>query len=220
MSGRRCGWGGVAGMATACALALLGVLVPLRHDPAPVPARVDTAVRTMTVNCERAGDVAFSTAHFTARQQILTSEGSSITRSDGPLGERAACAATGSTGDDTLEQGSRGDRAMHAANQLANKLANQLGCLVRLQLGPADTAFTGDALGAGQTAQDPWAHLVETTTAREPYRVAVNLADTDPVRRVDTVLGDYRAGGSRQKSYGYRLKDDLPEMKPTTPLYK
>lgn len=321
MGGHRRGWGGVAAMAAACVLAVLGALVPLSDAPAPVPAaspgpltraeyaaaqddsgacsgpvlsldpgqgtttgaavarirkhkklrvgvdqnsflwgfrdpatgdfagfdidivkaiakdilgdenavqyltvptadrikaiqdqRVDMVVRSMTMNCQRAHDVAFSTAYFTAGQQILTSKGSSITGFDDSLKGKTVCTATGSTGDDQLKKGAHGAVVM--------KVANQLDCLVRLQLNLADAVFTDNALGAGQAAQDPEVHLVGRPVTVEPYGVAMNLADTDLVRRVNKVLSAYRADGSWEASYDHWLKADLPGSKPPAPLYK
>ncbi|SHK97181.1 amino acid ABC transporter substrate-binding protein, PAAT family [Actinacidiphila paucisporea] len=173
---------------------------------------VDMVVRTMTINCERLKDVAFSTAYFTAGQQILTSGGSSITGFDDSLRGRTVCTATGSTGQKKLQ----GDR--HGADVML--VANQLDCLVQLQLHLADAVFTDNALGAGQAAQDPAVHLVGKTVTDEPYGVAMNLADTDLVRRVNKVLNAYRADGSWQASYHHWLEADLPGIKPPVPLYK
>ncbi|MFG1806025.1 glutamate ABC transporter substrate-binding protein [Streptomyces sp. NPDC049040] len=321
VNGHRRGWGGVAGMAVACALAVAGSLVPLRDAPAPVTAahpgqvtraqyaaaqdgsdtcdrpersldpnsgslsgeavarikahgklvvgvdqnsylwgfrdpatgdlagfdidlvkaiakdilgdenavqyltvptadrildiqqkKVDMVVRTMTINCERISQVAFSTAYFTAGQQILTLKNASITGFDDSLAGKTVCTATGSTGAKELGKGSHGAKVM--------LVPNQLDCLVRLQLGLADAVFTDNALGAGQAAQDPNVHLVGDTVTKEPYGVAMNLADTDLVRRVNKVLDTYRADGSWTASYDHWLAHDLPGIKPPTPLYK
>lgn len=321
MGGSRRGWGGVAGMAAACTLAVLGALVPLQDAPAPVAAadpgpavaahyasardgsqtctqperslnpdsgtddgaaverirkygklkvgvdqnsylwgfrdpatgdfagfdidlvkaiakdilgdedavqyltvptaerftaiedhKVDMVVRTVTINCDRITKVAFSTAYFTAGQQILTLDDSPITGFDDSLSGKTVCTATDSTGDDKLKKGSHGATVM--------RVANQLDCLVQLQLGLADAVFTDNALGAGQAAQDPNVRLVGTPVTKEPYGVAMNLADTDLVRRVNKVLTAYRADGSWQRSYHNWLEDVLPGIKPPAPLYK
>lgn len=174
--------------------------------------RVDMVVRTMTMNCQRAKDVAFSVAYFKAGQQILTLDGSPITGFDDSLAGRTVCTATGSTGDDELRKGSHGASVLY--------VANQLDCLVRLQLGLADAVFTDNALGAGQAAQDPTVHLVGKPVTVEPYGVAMNLSDTDLVRRVNRVLNTYRTDGSWQASYDHWLAADLPHMKPPAPQYK
>ncbi|CAG7626439.1 glutamate ABC transporter substrate-binding protein [Actinacidiphila bryophytorum] len=173
---------------------------------------VDMVVRTMTINCARIKDVAFSTAYFTAGQQILTSDDSPITGFDDSLKDKTVCTALGSTGDDELAKGAHGAHVM--------RVANQLDCLVQLQLGLADAVFTDNALAAGQAAQDPTVHLVGSTVTKEPYGVAMKLSDTDLVRRVNKVLNTYRADGSWQRSYHNWLEDVLPGIQPPAPLYK
>jgi polar amino acid transport system substrate-binding protein len=175
--------------------------------------KVDMVVRTMTINCQRVSQVAFSTAYFTAGQRILTSNDSSITGFDDSLRGKTVCTATGSTGEVKLNEGSHGAKVM--------KVANQLDCLVQLQLRLADAVFTDDALGAGQAAQDPAVHLVGKTVTQEPYGVAMNQHDTDLVRRVNKILAAYSADGSWMRSYDHWLAKDLRGVSgPPTPLYK
>lgn len=173
--------------------------------------KVDMVVRTMTVNCERAADVAFSTAYFTAGQQILTAD-PAITGFDDSLNGKRVCTATGSTGDDELKKGAHGATVV--------PVDNQLDCLVLLQLREADAVFTDNALGAGQAAQDPNVHLAGHPVTSEPYGVAMNLADTDLVRRVNRVLAAYRTDGRWTASYNHWLQPHLPGMKPPAPLYQ
>lgn len=320
MSGRWRGWGGVAAMAAACALAVAAALLPLSDDPGPVAAgprqpvtqaryasdtctdperslspdqgstdgaavqrirdrgrlivgvdqnsylwgfrdpasgqlagfdidivkaiaqnilgdaskvqyltvptaqriplieqhKVDMVVRTMTINCDRIKQVAFSTAYFEAGQQILTAKGSSVDGFNDSLSGKTVCTAAGSTGESKLDEGSHGARVI--------TVPNQLDCLVRLQLGLADAVFTDNALAAGQAAQDPSVQLVGEPVTREPYGVAMNLADTDLVRRVNQVLDGYRAGGADSawmQSYDKWLAADLPGISgPPEPKYK
>jgi len=103
-------------------------------------------------------------------------------------------------------------------------VANQLDCLVMLQLGEADAVFTDNALAAGQAAQDPAVRLVGTPVTTEYYGVAMNEKDTDLVRRVNRVLEDYRSGGADSpwmQAYRTWLEADLPGIEgPPEPLYK
>lgn len=188
----------------------------LQRIPMIQQHKVDMVVRTMTINCERIKDVAFSTAYFEAGQQILAPKGSAITGFDDSLKGRTVCTASGSTGLAKLQQGAHGAHVI--------KVANQLDCLVLLQLGKADAVFTDNALAAGQAAQDPSVHLVGTPVTKEPYGVAMNLADTDLVRRVNQVLNAYRAGGAHSawmRSYHAWLSTDLPGIAgPPPPKYK
>jgi polar amino acid transport system substrate-binding protein len=188
---------------------------------------VDMVVRTMTINCDRAGDVAFSTAYFTAGQQILVPKGSSVTGYNTTLKDKRVCTADSSTGEDKLtgtDDGSRQSDAERFGVKQTVTVPNQLDCLVRLQLGLVDAVFTDNALAAGQAAQDPAVHLVGETVTEEPYGVAMHRDATDLVRRVNRVLERYRAGGSDSpwtRSYVKWLRADLPGISgPPGPAYR
>jgi polar amino acid transport system substrate-binding protein len=184
--------------------------------PAIQAHKVDMVVRTMTINCDRTRQVAFSTAYFTAGQQILVPNGSPVSGFDDSLKGRTVCTASGSTGEAKLRQDP------HGATVLT--VDNQLDCLVRLQLGVADAVFTDNALAAGQAAQDPSVRLVGQPVTQEPYGVAMNLGDSDLVRRVNSVLEAYRSGGADSpwmRSYRHWLQADLPGIEgPPPPAYE
>jgi polar amino acid transport system substrate-binding protein len=196
--------------------------------PAVQDGRVDMVVRTMTINCDRLKDVAFSTAYFKAGQQLLVPDGSAITGYDDSLRGKTVCTAKGSTGETkltgTAQGASRSDAQKFGAKVMT--VDNQLDCLVRVQLGLADAVFTDNALAAGQAAQDPSMHLVGSPVTSEPYGVAMNRSDEDSdlVRRVNRVLEAYRAGGANSPwmaSYDKWLAADLPGISgPPAPLYK
>ncbi|MEV7617277.1 glutamate ABC transporter substrate-binding protein [Streptomyces sp. NPDC089799] len=172
--------------------------------PALKEGRVDIVVRTMTINCKRLEDVAFSTAYFEAGQQVLAPKKSGITGYDASLKGKRICTAAGSTGEAALRNESFGSETM--------TVPNQLDCLVRLQLGQVDGIVTDNALAAGQAAQDPSVELVGTPFTREFYGVAMNKQSTDLVRRVNKVLENYRAGGGGSAwaaSYERHLRADL-----------
>jgi polar amino acid transport system substrate-binding protein len=185
--------------------------------PAIQSHEVDMVVRTMTINCERAKQVAFSTAYFEAGQQLLVPKtGTTITGLDESLAGKRVCTASGSTGETLLRGDPHGSRIV--------LVANQLDCLVRLQLGQVDAVLTDDALAAGQAAQDPQVHLIGRPLTQEPYGVAMNLADTDLVRKVNMVLQKYTGGGANSQwiqAYNKWLAHNLPAVSgPPPPLYK
>ncbi|MGD9483038.1 glutamate ABC transporter substrate-binding protein [Streptomyces sp. TRM70308] len=185
--------------------------------PALRDRRVDLVVRTMTVNCDRRADVAFSTAYFEAGQQVLAPRASDVTGYDASLTGRTVCTARGSTGQSALEADNPGARVV--------LVPNQLDCLVRLQLGEVDAVVTDSALAAGQAAQDPTVALVGEPFTTEYYGVAMNLADEDLVRRVNRVLDDFRSGGADsawRASYERWLDDVMPgrDPSPPTPRYR
>ncbi|MGW0390804.1 glutamate ABC transporter substrate-binding protein [Streptomyces sp. NPDC003042] len=184
--------------------------------PALQEGRVDIVVRTMTVNCKRLEDVAFSTAYFEAGQQVLAPKGSPITGYDASLNGRRICTAAGSTAEAALKSQSFGSVPV--------SVANQLDCLVRLQLGEVDGIITDNALAAGQAAQDPSVQLVGAPFTREFYGVAMNKDASDLVRRVNKVLENYRAGGESSPwltAYKKHFENVLPKAAaPPAPKYR
>ncbi|GHG69451.1 glutamate ABC transporter substrate-binding protein [Streptomyces griseocarneus] len=184
--------------------------------PALEKGKVDIIARTMTINCDRIRQVAFSTAYFEAGQQVLAPKGSPVTAFDDSLKGKKVCTAKGSTGESELRSES------HGATVLT--VPNQLDCLVRLQLGRVDAVITDSALAAGQAAQDPSVRLVGKPFTTESYGVAMNLGDQDLVRRVNAVLEDYRRGGAESPwmvAYRKWLAADLKGITaPPEPKYK
>ncbi|RSO06124.1 sugar-binding protein [Streptomyces sp. WAC 06783] len=173
--------------------------------PALQKRTVDLVVRTMTINCARKRQVAFSTAYFQGGQQVLAPINARITGFDDSLKDKRVCTAAGSTGETRLAEERHGARVV--------TVPNQLDCLVRLQLGEADAVVTDNALAAAQAAQDPTVQLKGKPFTDEPYGVAVNRADTDLVRRVNQVLENYREGGGGSRwmaAYRKWLQADLP----------
>jgi polar amino acid transport system substrate-binding protein len=182
--------------------------------PAIQHHEVDMVIRTMSITCDRLSQVAFSTAYFKAGQQLLVPKtGTTITGFNDSLRGKTVCTAAGSTGQGLLQHDSHGARVV--------ALANQIDCLVRLQLNQVDAVLTDNALAAGQAAQDPTVHLIGSPLTDEPYGVAMNLSDTDLVRRVNAVLNSYRTSGAWMSAYHKWLEHDLPGISgPPQPLYK
>jgi polar amino acid transport system substrate-binding protein len=193
--------------------------------PAIKNGDVDMVVRTMTVNCDRIREVAFSTAYFEAGQQLLApKEGARVTGFDNSMRGKRLCFAQGSTAQKLMKTAKY--RALGAEPVV---VATHLDCLVRLQLGSADATLTDSALGAGQAAQDPSVELIGEPVTIEPYAVAMNLDDEDLVRRVNHVLDGYRKGGDDsdwRRSYDKWLADDIlgtdegKELSPPKPKYR
>ncbi|MFE2554512.1 glutamate ABC transporter substrate-binding protein [Streptomyces sp. NPDC059352] len=188
--------------------------------------KVDLVVRTMTINCKRIQQVAFSTAYFQAGQQVLAPKlAKSITGYDSSLRGKRVCTAEGSTAYEALEENSFGAIFKDEADGTKDDkdlltVPNQLDCLARLQMGEVDAVVTDNALAAGQAAQDPAVELKGRPFTTEYYGVAARLGSDDLVRRVNKVLVDYR-NGPWQKAYKDWLQADLPGITgPPAPLYK
>ncbi|GAA3750699.1 glutamate ABC transporter substrate-binding protein [Streptomyces tremellae] len=197
---------------------------------------VDLVVRTMTIACNRLDQAEFSTAYFTAGQQVLAPrDGSGITGYNESLSGKRVCTATGSTAVQELEKANpyhvvfwdrsngKGYNPHHVdADDLS--VANQLDCLVRLQLGLVDAVITDNALAAAQAAQDPAVELKgKKPFTTEYYGVAAKPGADDLVARVNSVLEQYRSGGAAspwRRSYDKWLKAELgPSAGPPAPLY-
>jgi polar amino acid transport system substrate-binding protein len=170
--------------------------------------RVDMVVRTMTINCDRLAQVAFSAPYFLTGQQVLAPKLSSITGYDKTLANKKVCSATGSTAYDHLSADRR-NGTLPASTDISTTVPNQLDCLVRLQLGEVDAVVTDGALAAGQAAQDPAVELKGGTFTKEYYGVAMKLGADDLVRQVNRTLEDYREDGSWKTAYDRWLSPTL-----------
>ncbi|MFJ5993773.1 glutamate ABC transporter substrate-binding protein [Streptomyces sp. NPDC092370] len=192
--------------------------------PAIKDGRVDMVVRTMTINCARIADVAFSAPYFKTGQQVLAPTSSPVKGYDGTLADRRVCTAAGSTAYAKLEADQKaGD--LPASTDISTTVPNQLDCLVRLQLGEVDAVVTDGALAASQAAQDPTVQLKGDAFTAEYYGVAMKKDADDLVRRVNQILVDYREDTANgwQASYGQWLSatlgKDAKKSEPPAPQY-
>ncbi|MGW2377376.1 glutamate ABC transporter substrate-binding protein [Kitasatospora sp. NPDC001683] len=165
--------------------------------------RVDLIVRTMTVNCKRMADVAFSKPYFSISQRVLVPKTSPAKDLDEAIGGKDVCVAKGSTAADVLDpkNGAKKDAKAHLT-----VVENQLDCLVLMQLGKVDATMTDDGLAAGQAAQDQTVRIVDGDVQPEVIGVAMLKSSPDLTARVNQVLADYHAGGDWGRSYDRWLK--------------
>ncbi|MER6131645.1 glutamate ABC transporter substrate-binding protein [Streptomyces sp. NPDC001815] len=178
--------------------------------------KVDMVVRTMTINCDRLDQVAFSSPYFETGQQVLAPKKSDIKGYDGTLAEKRICSASGSIALEKLEA-DKASGVIPKSADIGVTVPNQLDCLVRLQLGEVDAVVTDGALAASQAAQDPTVELKGKPLTDEYYGVAMNLKAPDLVRRVNQILVDYRKDGW-QKSYDTWLAGTLGESDGPPPV--
>ncbi|MGW0609720.1 glutamate ABC transporter substrate-binding protein [Streptomyces sp. NPDC002788] len=192
--------------------------------PAIQDGRVDMVVRTMTINCERIKDVAFSAPYFKTGQQVLAPKSSPVKGYDDTLADRRICTAAGSTAYAELKA-DKEDGRLPGTTDISTTVPNQLDCLVRLQLGEVDAVVTDGALAASQAAQDPTVQLKGDAFTAEYYGVAMKKDADDLVRRVNHILVDYRkdtASGwqaSYQKWLSATLGKDAKKSEPPAPEY-
>jgi polar amino acid transport system substrate-binding protein len=166
---------------------------------------VDIVVKTMTINCDRLKQVAFSTVYYDAGQRVLVPK-SSTANGIGDLGGRKVCAAAGST--------SIANIAHAASHPVPVSVADWTDCLVLLQQGQVDAISTDDTILAGMAAQDPNLKLVGGRFTEEPYGVAVSKAAPDLVRFVNWVLDQMRADGRWAGIYTRWLGGPAPAPPP------
>ncbi|MFJ9709955.1 glutamate ABC transporter substrate-binding protein [Streptomyces sp. NPDC101234] len=188
--------------------------------PAVQNKQVDMVVRTMTINCERLDDVAFSAPYFKTGQQVLAPRSSSIKGYDATLAHKTVCTADTSTAFKKVTA-DKGSGKLPSTVKVVT-VPNQLDCLVRLQLGEVDAVITDGALAASQAAQDPTLKLEGPAVTTEYYGVAMNKSAQDLVRRVNQILVDYRADGwqaSYDRWLSATLGTDSSASKPPAPQY-
>ncbi|WP_340379085.1 glutamate ABC transporter substrate-binding protein [Streptomyces sp. SS7] len=189
--------------------------------PALQDKQVDMVVRTMTINCDRIKQVAFSAPYFKTGQQVLAPKSSSIKGYDATLAGKRICTASGSTAFLRLGADKAAGRIPRSVN-LDTVVPSQLDCLVRLQLGEVDAVVTDGALAASQAAQDPTVQLKGAPFTTEYYGVAMNLKANDLVSRVNQILVEYRANGwqaSYEKWLSATLDRDAKLSEPPPPVY-
>ncbi|MEU1518076.1 glutamate ABC transporter substrate-binding protein [Streptomyces sp. NPDC005811] len=189
--------------------------------PALQDKQVDMVVRTMTINCDRIGDVAFSAPYFKTGQQVLAPKSSSIKGYGPTLAGKKICTASGSIANLRLTGDKTAGRIPKSVN-LDTVVPSQLDCLVRLQLGEVDAVVTDGALAASQAAQDPTVQLKGDPFTTEYYGVAMNLKANDLVSRVNQILVEYRANGwqtSYDKWLSATLGSNAGLAKPPAPVY-
>ena len=193
--------------------------------PAIQAGRVDMVVRTMTINCDRLEDVAFSAPYFKTGQQVLAPKSSPVEGYDETLADQEICTATGSTAYTKLEADKKAGK-LPESTDIRTTVPNQLDCLVRLQLGEVDAVVTDGALAASQAAQDPTVQLKGEAFTAEYYGVAMKKDADDLVRRVNRILVDFREDTTDGWQDAYTkwlsatLGADSESATPPVPKYK
>lgn len=172
---------------------------------------VDIVVQTMTMNCERAEQVQFSTEYFTAGQRVLVTRGSPVQSID-DLGGKKVCASAGST--------SIRNVAAAASKPVPVSTVTWTDCLVLLQQNQVEAVSTDDSILAGLAAQDPNTRVVGPRFSDEPYGIAMSKSAPDLVRFVNQVLAQLRADGTWTRLYNRWLVALGPAPAPPVARYR
>lgn len=160
--------------------------------------RVDLIVRTMTINCERMEQVAFSKPYFNISQRILVPKTSPAKTLQEAVKGHTVCAAKGSTAEKFLTKDATAAKLV--------QVENQLDCLVQMELGKVDATMTDNGLAAGQAAQDQAVRILDGEVQPEVIGVATAKSSPDLTARVNQVLADYYTSGAWRQSYDRWLK--------------
>lgn len=151
---------------------------------------VDLVVHSMTINCERWKQVAFSTDYLDTGQRVLVPVDSPAKSIDDLAGKRV-CAVRNTTSIDELRR--------HPV--IPVEAEQWTDCLLRMQIGTVDAVSTNDNILFGLKAQDPTTKLIGKRFTYDPHGIAMRPAETDFVRFVNGVLEQMRADGSWMALY-------------------
>ncbi|WP_052032914.1 glutamate ABC transporter substrate-binding protein [Rhodococcus wratislaviensis] len=173
--------------------------------------QVDIIAQTITITCQRAERVAFSTVYFEAYQRVLVANGSGISGPADLAGKRV-CAAADTTSLATIQ------RVQPQATIVA--VPDWADCLMVLQQRQADAVSTDDAILAGLAAQDPTLQIVGPPLETEPYGIGINKTNTALVRSVNGTLERMRTDGTWMRLYDRWLTALGPVTGPPAPTYR
>jgi polar amino acid transport system substrate-binding protein len=184
---------------------------------------VDLVLHTMTINCDRWEQIAFSAEYYGAGQKLMV-------RADDPvlaakkermqIGDLAAgtkvCVPGGSTNEQLLEA---------EYGTLEAVPVPEIGeCLVKFQRGEVSAITGDDTVLAGFAAQDPYGVIVGAALSEEPYGIGISAGQPDLVRFVNAVLDQVKSDGRWDRIYmatmGRALGEKSPPEPPPPSLYE
>lgn len=178
----------------------LTVLTSAQRVPAVKNGDVDLVVHTMTTNCERWKDVAFSTVFYEAGQKVLVKKGSDYKDKQSLAGKKV-CATEKST---SLARIVNLDVT---PKPIGMQVPGWTDCLVMLQQNQVYAVSTDDTILAGLAAQDPFTEVAPgDALAKEPYGIAMPQDHIEFVRFVNSVLEKIKSDGTWTRLYDLWLK--------------
>lgn len=162
--------------------------------PKLIANEVDIVAHTMTINCRRWKQIAFSAEYFFAGQRILVAKGSPYaTIDDLEAAAAKVCVPAGSTNEANLANDYPGVQRV-----VPSDISD---CLVLLQQGTVDAISGDDTVLAGLAAQDPATVVLGDQFSDEPYGLGINANNVYFVQFVNRVLADVVDDGRWLASY-------------------
>jgi polar amino acid transport system substrate-binding protein len=178
-------------------------------------AAVDLVVDTMTITCQRAAQVAFSTVYYAASQRLLVykdAKGNPVYPTLAALTPaQKVCVQSGST--------SAGSILSQPKHPQLYEVQDASDCLVALQQNEVDAVATDDTLLAGLSIQDTNTIVAGSSIEPEPYGIAVSKNAPDLVGYVNGVLENIRANGTWAAIYSKWFEKELGPASPPPAAY-
>jgi len=175
---------------------------------------VDLVLHTMTINCVRWQQIAFSSEYYHAGQKVLVradnpvfldkQQGMQIT--DLPEGSEI-CVPAGSTNAELLKK---------SYQQYKPVEVPEIGeCLVKFQRGEVPAITGDDTVLAGFAAQDRYAKVVGLEAlSNEPYGIGVHREDVTLLQFVNAALQQMREDGTWKTIYSHTMAKAFPKGTP------
>ncbi len=172
---------------------------------------VDIVAHTMTINCVRWQQIAFSSEYYTSGQRVLVEVTSPYTSID----ELNAAAATVCVPDGSTNQ----EKLVDYPAIVAVAVPDISDCLVALQAGEVQAITGDDTVLAGLGAQDPATAVVGDSFTAEPYGLGMPADNVDLVKFVNALLDEMRVDGRWQSIYDRWLLGTLGPQTPPDARY-
>lgn len=173
---------------------------------------VDLVADILTVDCQRAQQVAFSADYFDAGQRVLVNQASTV-QSVADLVGKKVCAAAGTTSIQTL--------ADPKYRVIPVSAVNWADCLVMLQQGQVDAISTTDLILLGILSQDPYTKIVGPRMTYERHGLGFPKGRDDFIRFVNAVLEQVKTNGTWTTIYTHWIGDRLgPVPAPPPAVYQ
>jgi len=150
--------------------------------------KVDLTASTVSITCERARDVAFSSMYFETVQRVMVSARSKFLRLSDLVGKKICVTQGGTTVDKVKKVGA-----------IPYPVEKRTDCLVALQQGRVDAIATHDTILRGLHLQDPKGTRIlaqDQLPGEQRYGVAIAKSHPELVGFVNGVLEQLHENGT------------------------
>lgn len=172
---------------------------------------VDIVAHTMTINCVRWQQIAFSSEYYTSGQRVLVEITSPYTNID----ELNAAGATVCVPDGSTNQ----EKLVDYPAVKAVAVPDISDCLVALQAGEVQAITGDDTVLAGLSVQDRSTVVSGDKFTKEPYGLGIAAEHVDFVKFVNALLEQMRNDGRWQSIYDRWLLSTLGPQTPPVARY-